>query len=142
VTEPKLDEGTQRLVDDLMQKPRSFDRDEILRRAKRFKYHDYKADHPTPEILLARHLIAAGYRDLAVRCAEGRYQQGKEEADAWLASESEETRQIANDPEMRAKMEEVFALAADRFGSLTGEQLLDATGLGDAVATQTDKGKN
>lgn len=82
----KYDKGTQALLDDLALAPQSFARDEILRRARRFKYHDYKADSATPQLLLIKHLTDAGLKDLAKNVVDGKYDQGKDAADEWANS--------------------------------------------------------
>lgn len=55
------DVGTQHLIDDLLLKPQSFARDELVSRARRLMYHDYKSPYATPEGVLVKHLTRAGF---------------------------------------------------------------------------------
>lgn len=108
--EPVLDIGTQALVDDLLLKPQSFSRDEIIRRAKRFRYHDYKSKDEMCSVTLIKHLAAAGFRDLAQNAMDDKYAQ---KSDARLeyerTPEGQEAIRIASLPGMEQKLNEAFA---------------------------------
>lgn len=75
-----------KLVTDLEQKPRSFDRDELIRAAKRNRFHDFLSQSATPIYDLVGRLQRLGYDDLAQKAMNGEYDATKEEADAWAAS--------------------------------------------------------
>lgn len=85
----ELDSGTRKLVDDLLSKPPGPARDEILRRARAFEYHEYKTEHATPMIVLRNHLLGARFDDLAENVVEGKYDQGDEEAQKWAQANGE-----------------------------------------------------
>lgn len=112
-SEAPLDIGTQALVDDLMTKPQSFDRDEIIRRAKRFRYHDYKSDDAMCSVTLIKHLARAGFRDLAENAMADKYAQ---KADARLeyeqTPEGKEAIRITSLPGMEQKMNEALGAMA------------------------------
>jgi hypothetical protein len=82
----ELDAGTQALVEDLNKKPPSVARDRILRAALEGHYHDFRSEHVTPKLVLIGHLLQAGFHDLAESGQDGKYDQGKEEADKWAQS--------------------------------------------------------
>jgi hypothetical protein len=82
----QLPSSTRVLVADLETKPKTFDRDEFIRRAKRNKYHDYLSDDAMNSITLVRHLVRAGYEDLAENAKQGKYDATKEESDEWAKS--------------------------------------------------------
>lgn len=111
-----FDAGTQRLIDDLLEKPQSFTRDELIAKVKRGWYHDFKSPFATPEGVLVKHLTIAGFEDLAERVLDDRYSQnGTGESDKW-AEETEEGRQSAErmqDPQMQAAMNAILQRAAD-----------------------------
>jgi len=79
----KLDRGTKILVDDLLLKPQSWARDEMLSRARKLRYHDYKSSDPFCSITLVKHLKNAGLHDLAQNAADGKYDQQKDASDEW-----------------------------------------------------------
>lgn len=82
----KLPTSTQLLVQDLEQKPQSFDRDEFIRAAKRNKYHDFlgeSAFNINELVLRARRI---GFDDIAIAAMNGKYDATKEEADEWQCS--------------------------------------------------------
>jgi hypothetical protein len=101
------DSGTQKLLDDLHAKPQSFDRDEIIRRAKKLRYHSYKSDDAMNSTTLIKHLAAAGYADLAKNAMDDKYEQDAEESRRW-AEETDEgramTAEIDSDPALRTQM--------------------------------------
>lgn len=109
MTEP-LDAGTQRLVDDLLAKPQSFDRDEILRRARKRRYHAYRSSDAMPAITLIRHLKGAGFEDLAQRAAEDLYDQDADEGRKWEEGtpEGREFARLKHDPVFAARMNAIF----------------------------------
>lgn len=109
-----FDPGTQRLIDDLLGKPQSFARDELLARARKLAYHDYKSPYATPEGVLVKHLTRAGFPDLAERVLEDRYsQQGTGESQKWAEEtpEGSEAEALLAEPGMQEKMREFFAAA-------------------------------
>lgn len=109
----EFDSGTRKLIEDLLSKPQSFARDEILHRARRLKYHDFKSDDPTPEQTLYRHMLNAGYKDLALSVTEGKYDQDREESRKW-AEGTEEGRQLmemAKDPTVRKALDGLMVAA-------------------------------
>lgn len=69
------DEGTQRLVADLMLKPPSHEREIIVLRALLMHYHDDRSPYALPEITLMRHLRHAGFCDLIQNAVRGKYDQ-------------------------------------------------------------------
>lgn len=87
-----LPASTAILVADLEAKPQSFDRDEMIRRAKRNKYHDFLSDTALNIQLLVQHLQRLGYRDLVLAAKDGKYDATREEADAW--SQTPEAREV------------------------------------------------
>lgn len=106
MTDADLDSGTRKLIDDLLLKPQSYARDEIVHRARRFRYHDYKSDDQAPNHTLYRHLLGAGFKDLALNVTQGKYDQDSEEGRKW--AETEEGRRFMatanSDPALRNAM--------------------------------------
>lgn len=103
------DSGTRLLIEDLLAKPRSFDRDEILARARKRKYHSFaEGAYPLPEIELIKHLNAAGFEDLAENVTQDKYAQDSEESRKW-AEETKEGREMAAmvnaNPLLKAKLD-------------------------------------
>ena len=119
MTNGELDAGTEKLVTDLQALPRSYDRDEIITRALKGRYHDYKAKHAAPKLLLVEHLTRARMTELAKRAMSGRYDQDKAASDEWM--ESEAGQEALADTEAREK-------AAAIWRSITGEDPPDERG--------------
>lgn len=81
-----LPTSTAILVQDLEQKPQSFDRDEFIRRARRNVYHDFLGEsgvNINQLVLAARRL---GFDDIAINAMNGKYDATREEADDWAKS--------------------------------------------------------
>lgn len=78
-----LPKSTAVLVADLETKPKTFDRDEMIRRARRNKYHDFLSDNALNSIALVQHLDRLGYKDLAENAKQGKYDATREESDEW-----------------------------------------------------------
>lgn len=98
----KLDRGTRLLVDDLLLKPLCFGQSELLRKARKYHYHDYKSDDALCSVTLVAHLKDAGYHDLAQNAADGKYDQQKDASDEWAQTpEGREMEKLAQDPEVR-----------------------------------------
>jgi len=91
----ELPRCTQALLLDLMAKPLSAAREDLIRWARKHRYHDYLSEHATPCVQLVHDLTAAGYADLAAKAAAGAYDAGKEDAEAWM--QSPEAQKIARD---------------------------------------------
>jgi hypothetical protein len=88
----KLPTSTKTLIADLELKPASFARDEMIRRARRNKYHDFLGDEAFNIHMIVEHARRLGYDDIAQQAIDGKYDATKEEADAWAASpEGQET---------------------------------------------------
>jgi len=130
------DSGTRALIDDLLAKPRSFARDEILRRARRLRYHSFKGVYAMPEVELVRHLNAAGFADLATNVTQGKYDQPPDEGRRW-AEETEEGRammaMVNADPELKAQMDQTMkalgkAKKEGRLDHLTSPEAIKALG--------------
>jgi hypothetical protein len=121
-----LDSGTRKLVEDLKAKPFSFDREELLRRARKLRYHSYKSADAMCTVTLIKHLKGAGYHDLAKRAAEDRYEQDREESRKW-AEETEEGRRmtalVENDPELRARMDAAMRALSSPEGAARAKQM-------------------
>lgn len=109
MTEQRIyDSGTQKLIDDLLLKPQCWARDEILERARKLRYHSFSDNgYDLPEIELVKHLMRAGYKDLAQHVADGKYDQPPEESRKW-AEETEEGRKmtamVKANPELQAQL--------------------------------------
>lgn len=82
----ELPTSTKILVADLELKPKSFDRDEMIRRARRNKYHDFLGDDALNIQMLVAHARRLGYEDIAQQAIEGKYDATREEAEAWRNS--------------------------------------------------------
>jgi hypothetical protein len=61
------------LVDDLLRKPYSLERDRILQEAYAGGYHDFDSELATPKVQLVQDLRGAGFEDLAQRTIDGAY---------------------------------------------------------------------
>jgi hypothetical protein len=61
------------LVADILERPQSEDRDQIIAMAREGKFHDYEAEVPTPKALLIDILSRFGYPDLAGKARDGGY---------------------------------------------------------------------
>lgn len=74
-----LERGTYRmktktiLIEDLLTKPQTPARDELIVLARRGVYHDFETTIATPKMQLRRDLLAAGFEDLANKVVEGYY---------------------------------------------------------------------
>lgn len=89
---PELPTSTRVLIADLEAKPQSFDRDEMIRRARRNKYHDFLGDETFNIHMLVEHARRLGYEDIALQAIDGKYDATHEEAEAWAgSSEGQET---------------------------------------------------
>jgi hypothetical protein len=135
-----FDAGTQRLLDDLNAKPPSFDRDEIIRRAKKLRYHSFKSEDATPTVTLIKHLAAAGFKDLAKLAGEDRYEQGPAESRRWAESPEgrEALSQLQSDPALRQKMAGVIERLDEAGKSLDVEAVL-AELIRQGIAEKTTK---
>lgn len=105
-----LDRGTRILVEDLLAKPQSFAREEMLARARRYRYHDFKSPDAFNSITLVRHLKNAGYHDLAVNAANGKYDQQRDAIEEWERTPEgrEMVAMVENDPALKAKLDETL----------------------------------
>lgn len=65
--------GQAKLIADLEALSPCAGRDELLKRVRENKYHDFKSAYTFPKLTLHNELTAAGYLDLAARVQEGRY---------------------------------------------------------------------
>ena len=112
----ELDSGTRALVEDLQAKRQCFDRDVLIDRARKGRYHSFKSPHAAPECVLVRHLTMAGYADLAERVLEGRYDQPASESKAW-AEETDEGRALTQatdaSPTVRRSLDRLLNKASD-----------------------------
>jgi hypothetical protein len=81
-----MDTCTKKLVEALETLPQSFNRDELIRRAKKDRFHDFKSDSATPCVDLVMQLRAAGFEEMAKRAMEGEFDAGREESEAWAQS--------------------------------------------------------
>lgn len=61
------------LVADLEGKPQEYLRDKLIARAKAGHYHDFETTLATPKLTLIKHLVGAGYHDLAQKVRDGAY---------------------------------------------------------------------
>lgn len=61
------------LVRDLEAKPADPVRDQIIKRAKAGHYHDFDTSLATPKVTLYKHLLSAGFPDLAQKVKDGAY---------------------------------------------------------------------
>lgn len=63
------------LIDDLLKKPQTAERDRIIKGAVKFDYDDFKSEQDVacPKMQLHAELHAAGYKDLANNVTEGKY---------------------------------------------------------------------
>jgi hypothetical protein len=102
----KLDRGTKILVDDLLLKPQSWSRDEMLSRARKLRYHDYKSDDALCSITLVKHLKSAGFHDLAQNAANGKYDQQKDASDEWAETPEGKAmvQMVENDPALKQSL--------------------------------------
>ena len=67
------DEGTRKLIADLLRKPLSEERSLMVLRALQLDYHEEYSAHDFPEIVLMQDLLRAGFRDLIQNAALGKY---------------------------------------------------------------------
>lgn len=61
------------LVADLLHKPESKKRTELIDKAKEGYYHDFETPIATPKVQLVQDLEAAGFIDLAIKVKDGEY---------------------------------------------------------------------
>lgn len=112
-SDDQLDRGTKLLVDDLLAKPPSWSREEMLARARKLRYHDYKSEDAFCSIALVRHLKSAGFHDLAQNAADGKYDQQSDAIREWeQTEEGKELVKLAEDPEVRANLDGIVDVAA------------------------------
>ena len=110
----KIDRGTQTLLDDLRGKPPSVARSLLIKRAQQFKYHDYKADDATPELLLRRHLQQAGYHDLVANVEQGKYAQQSDAREEWEKTpEGQEAVRITRDPAIQKSLDAFMGMVVE-----------------------------
>lgn len=112
IPDEEQDSGTRALIEDLLKKPFSSDREELLRRARKRRYHSFdKHAYDLPEIMLIKHLNGAGYKDLAENVTQGKYDQDAEESRKW-AEETEEGRammqMVRDTPGMAEQLDRTF----------------------------------
>lgn len=82
------DTGTAALIADLEASAPSYERDELLERAHKLRYHDFDENgYDAPKVTLVRHLRKAGLGELAQHAMDGKYDQDKAAADDWEHSE-------------------------------------------------------
>lgn len=120
MTEPEYDSGTATLIADLEAAAPSYWRDEILKRAKKRRYHCFsETGYDLPKVMLVKHLEGAGLRALADAAKNGRYDQPSEEATKW--AQTDEAKRVfaqlagicdATDADARAVMDEMAGEAA------------------------------
>ncbi len=102
----ELDRGTRILVDDLLAKPESWSRAEMLSRARRYRYHSYKSPDAMCSVTMVRHLKNAGFHDLAQNAADGKYDQQRDAGDEWAkTAEGRELMEAAKDPKVRQALD-------------------------------------
>lgn len=65
---------TDKLVEDLLRKPPSSLRSELVRNAMMGRYHDFKSTLAAPKVQLVADLQRYGYDDLARRAMRGEYE--------------------------------------------------------------------
>ena len=61
------------LVNDLMERPDSLQRDVMVKRAKAGDYHDFESQIPSPKVMLHRDATLAGYEEIAEKAFNGEY---------------------------------------------------------------------
>lgn len=61
------------LAADLEAKPQEYMRDLLIKRARAGHYHDFETQLATPKLTLYKHLLTAGYLDLAQKVRDGGY---------------------------------------------------------------------
>lgn len=69
----KTDRTCTVLIEDLLKKPQTVRRDEIILWAAEGHYSDFQSPVATPKMKLNEDLVAAGYEDLAANVRNGRY---------------------------------------------------------------------
>lgn len=69
------------LVNDLLERESTTNRDEILRLARNGEFHDFKTERVTPKRDLYALLVLAELEDLALRVIEGDYDEEPDEED-------------------------------------------------------------
>jgi hypothetical protein len=75
----------------------------LIDRARTGYYHDYLSPLPGPEVQLVADLTALGHTALAERVRDGEFDASRAEADAWLSTADEASRQMVNDLIDKAK---------------------------------------
>jgi hypothetical protein len=83
------------LVEDLLRKPPSSLRDELVRNALVGRYHDFKSSLSLPKMALVEDLTRFDFRDLARRAMRGEYDDAPDEEDT-----ADLGRLIAEDPDL------------------------------------------
>ena len=112
-SDDQLDRGTKLLVDDLLAKPQSWSRDEMLTRARKFRYHDFKSEDALCSITLVKHLKSAGFHDLAQYAADGKYDQQRDAMEEFdKTEEGKAFQEIVKDPQARAALDGILDAAA------------------------------
>lgn len=82
------DTGTAALIADLEGSAPSHERDELLERAHKLRYHDFDENrYDAPKVTLIRQLRKAGLSELAQHAMNGKYNQEKAAGDDWEHSE-------------------------------------------------------
>lgn len=104
---PKGDTKTT-LVSDLLERPQTEHRDQIIEMARAGRFHDYESESATPKTLLINMLSRFGYPDLAGKARDGGY-----DAERATVEQTEELRRdvgpetfdavTGNDPSKRGK---------------------------------------
>lgn len=112
-SDDQLDRGTKLLVDDLLAKPQSWSREEMLTRARKLRYHDYKSEDAMCSVTLVKHLKSAGYHDLAQNAADGKYDQQSDAREEFDQTEEGKTfAKLVEDPETRAALNGILDAVA------------------------------
>lgn len=89
-----------KLVEDLLRKPKNSLRDELVRNALLGRYHDFRSTLAMPKTALVEDLMRFGYDDLARRAARGEYDDIPDADD-----EAAFKKRLAENPELAALWE-------------------------------------
>lgn len=82
------DTGTAALIADLEAAPPSDERDQLLERAHKLRYHDFDENaYESPKATLIRQLRKAGLSELAQHAIDGKYAQDAVSDDSWAQSD-------------------------------------------------------
>jgi len=119
----KLPPSTQKLITALEAENENNEIGGIIDLAYRQYWHDFDTEIEMPKVALARMLLQFKRGELAKRVADGEFDSGREEADAWFIANKDKIEgmvdSVGGSEKMSALMQEYFLLA----GRINSDQL-------------------